>query len=290
VSKQYIRNYTLAIIGEDGQTRIISGLRIQFEVQKFIYGRANTCALKIYNASEDTLSLLEKKFTKIILNAGYGTDLSLLFSGDVRNVFQRRDSVDSILEVYAADGEVPLLNSIFNKSYEGSVDIKQIITEVAGSFKDVVLGVVSGLPEGADKLLGQSLSGSSKDIMDTYAQEYGFNWSIDDGVLNIISEESAIALTNVILVTSKTGMIGSPTITDIGVDVTTLLNTEFSPNRLFRIQSVGAELQVGNLFVGKAKRTVAEGTYKVTECLFKGDSRDGQWVSIVKGRPFNVGG
>ena len=35
------------------------------------------------------------------------------------------------------------------------------------------------------------------------------------------------------------------------------------------------------------KRTTAEGTYKIQEVTFKGDSREGDWVSSVKGRIVN---
>jgi len=140
------------------------------------------------------------------------------------------------------------------------------------------------LPQVADKMRGQVLSGSSKDIMDNFAEEYGFSWSIQDGEIIITPEQEPLEGDEAVLVTAATGMIGSPTITEIGVDVTTLLNPRLLPNRGFIIESINAEVTIGNLFFRNVKRTTAEGFYKIQEVVFRGDSRDGDWLSSVKGR------
>ena len=82
-------------------------------------------------------------------------------------------------------------------------------------------------------------------------------------------------------------MLGTPTVTEIGADVRTLLNPRLLPNRAFQIESINTDIQLGNLFFRDIKRTSAEGTYKIQEVKFSGDSRDGEWVSEVKGRIIN---
>lgn len=89
--------------------------------------------------------------------------------------------VDRLITIYAGDGEKDWQNSTFNKTFSETVTMKTVIQEVLSSFKDISIGITDGLPEEADKLLGQTLSGSSKDIMDEFADEYGFDWSIQDG-------------------------------------------------------------------------------------------------------------
>ena len=91
-----------------------------------------------------------------------------------------------------------------------------------------------------------------------------------------------------VLISAVTGMINSPIVTEIGADVTTLLNPNLIPNSAFIIESVNADIQLGNLFFRDVKRTTAEGLYKVQEVTFKGDSREGEWVSTVKGRILNA--
>ncbi len=284
VAKQYKRVYSLTIIPTDGEARVIEDLRVNFEITKSILSFPNLCRLTIYNPNEDTLAALQKKFTKITLNAGYQGDVKLLFRGEIRNVFQSKASTDRLITIYAGDGERNWQNATFNKTFTENVTISSAIEEVLKSFEEVTVGVVNGLPQVADKLRGQTLSGSSKDILDQFADEYGFDWSIQDGEVIITPTESPLEGDEAILVNAATGMIGSPVVTEIGADVTTLLNPRILPNRAFKIESVNADIQLGNLFFRNIKRTTAEGTYKIQEVTFKGDSREGEWTSAVKGR------
>ena len=287
MARQYKRAYDLTIIPEDGEARVIRDLRVNFEITKSILSFPNLCRLNIYNPNEDTLSALQKKFTKIVLNAGYEGDVRLLFKGEVRNVFQNKMATDRVITIYAGDGERDWQNATFNKTFTENVSISSAIEEVLKSFEEVTTGVINGLPQVADKLRGQTLSGSSKDILDQFADEYGFDWSIQDGEVIITPVESPLEGDEAVLVNAATGMLGSPTVTEIGADVMTLLNPRMLPNKAFKIESVNVDIQLGNLFFRNVKRTNAEGTYKIQEVTFKGDSREGEWTSAVKGRIIN---
>jgi len=284
MARQYKRVYELTVIPPGGEARIIRGLRVNFEITKSILSFPNLARITLYNPNQDTLSALEEKYTRIVLNAGYEGDLRLLFKGDVRNVFQTKTGRDRLLTIYSGDGEKSWQNATFNKTLSESLSFSSAIQEVLKTFSDVNIGTLQGLPQVADKMRGQVLSGSSKDIMDNFAEEYGFSWSIQDGEIIITPEQEPLEGDEAVLVTAATGMIGSPTITEIGVDVTTLLNPRLLPNRGFLIESINAEVTIGNLFFRNVKRTTAEGLYKIQEVVFRGDSRDGDWLSSVKGR------
>ena len=218
------------------------------------------------------------------MNAGYEGDVRLLFKGDVRNVFQSKTGPDRVTTIYSGDGEQSWQNATFNKTLSENLSVKSAIEEVLKTFSDINIGTLQGLPDVKDKLRGQVLSGSSKDIMDNFAEEYGFTWSIQDGEIIITPDEEPLESDEAILVKAATGMIGSPTVTEIGVDVTTLLNPRMLPNRAFKVESVNAEVAIGNLFFRDIKRTTGEGLFKIQEVTFRGDSRDGEWTSSVKGR------
>jgi len=284
MARQYKRVYELTVIPPGGEARVIKGLRVNFEITKSILSFPNLARITLYNPNQDTLSALEEKYTRIVLNAGYEGDLRLLFKGDVRNVFQTKTGRDRLLTIYSGDGEKSWQNATFNKTLSESLSVSSAIQEVLKTFSDVNIGTLQGLPQVADKIRGQVLSGSSKDIMDNFAEEYGFSWSIQDGEIIITPEQEPLEGDEAVLVTAATGMIGSPTITEIGVDVTTLLNPRLLPNRGFIIESLNADVAIGNLFFRNIKRTSAEGLYKIQEVVFRGDSRDGDWLSSVKGR------
>ncbi len=288
MGRQYKRSYDLTIIPEDGNARVVKDLRVNFEITKSILSYPNVCRLTIYNPNQETLSAIQKKYTKIVLNAGYEGDVRLLFKGEIRNVLQSRNGVDRLVTLYAGDGEKDWQNATFNRTFSENVTIQSAVSEVLKTFKDVTVGTVEGVPQVADKLLGQSISGASKDILDMFAEEYGFNWSIQDGEVIIVPEDQALDTNEAVLVTATTGMIGTPIVTEIGADVTTLLDPRLLPNKAFKIESVNSEVQLGNLFFREARRTSAEGTYKIQEVTFKGDSREGDWTSSVKGVILNA--
>ncbi len=79
MSRQYKRKYSLTIDDNSGSIRIIENLRIRFEITKSLISHPNIAKIEIFNANQDTLSALQKKFTKITFNAGYEGSVRLLF-------------------------------------------------------------------------------------------------------------------------------------------------------------------------------------------------------------------
>ena len=188
----------------------------------------------------------------------------------------------------AGDGQASWQNSIFNKSFTGNISSGDAIREVIDSF-NLDIGKLEGLPSAKDKIRGQTLSGASKDIMDKMAEEYGFTWSIQDGEIITTPLDTPISNFEAVVLTSSTGMINSPVITEVGADVSSLLNRNLVPNGVFQIKSESADTSLSNIFLRESiPRTSAEGFYKVQEVTHRGDSRRGDWLSNIKGITFNV--
>ena len=139
------------------------------------------------------------------------------------------------------------------------------------------------------KLCGQVLSGSSKDILDQLAEDYGFQWSIQDGELITVPNELPFKDTEAILVSEGTGMIGSPTITELGVNVTSVLNPLLIPNAAFKIDAKYAGVSIGGTQFRTVKRTNASGLYKAYQVIFEGDTHANPWYVTVEGRIVNAG-
>ena len=286
MSRLYNRVADVTIIDQIGNTRILDKLRISFEVTKSLRGYPNLAKIDIYNANETTLTLLQDKFTTIQLNAGYVGTKALLFSGKVRNLVDTRNATDRITTIYAGDGEQDWQNAIYNRTLSASVPLLTILEEIGATFENSTVGDLSSFNIPADKLRGQSLSGSSKDVLDKLAEDYGFDWSIQNSVLTLVRREDALLPNESVLVSSTTGMIGSPTITEIGADVATLLNPRLEPAKLFTIESAASEVALGDLFFRQVQRTKAEGTYKILEVIHKGDTHDNVWASNLVGVSF----
>lgn len=287
VSRQYNRSYSLNI--DDGvSSKTIEGLRIVFNITKSLHSFPNLAKIDLYNPNQETLSMLQTRYSELTLNAGYVGNVRLLFKGQIRNVFQRKVGADRVVTVFAGDGEQDWQNSIFNKTLSENIAVKQVVSEIAASFSNTALGTLQGLDKPADKLRGQVLSGSSKDIMDTLAEDYGFQWSIQDGMLVTVPNDQTLDNTEAVLINNATGMIGSPTVTELGVSVITLLNPNLLPNAAFRVESSFADVSIGGVQFRDIKRTTGEGLYKTYQVVFDGDTHGDNWFSIVDGRTVNA--
>ena len=283
MARLFKREYLLRITTLEGEQREISDLAINFEITKSILSFPNLAKITLFNTNADTRAALQSKDTRIELNAGYEDNTRLIFKGAVRNVVASRADTDTGLTIYSADGEQDWRNATVNITYSESVNVRTVINDVISTFKDSQPGALEGLPDTTDNIRGLSLSGPSKTVLDSLATEYGFEWSIQDG--EVVTSAPSVPNTDgvSILVTPATGMIDSPTVTEIGADVTTLLNNQMLPNRLFRIESTTANVTLGNLNFRDLPRTNAEGSYKIQEVVFRGEYPRGAWTSSVKG-------
>ena len=281
------RKYTLTIIPPAGDdARVIDSLYVKFTVSKTIGGEPNTAEIQIHNPNDDTIGLLKARYTKIVLNAGYGNDIKVVFKGEVQNVLQTKNAVDRVVTVFARDGFRDYRTASFSKTFDSAVDMQSIVQEVLGEFFDTIPGDLSGIPKVRDKPNGLTLDGQVSTILDDLAEEYNADWSIQDGVVNIINKDQTLTENDLVYISATTGMIGSPRVTEIGADVTALLNISLIPGARFAIQALGAEVQLGNLFYRTQKvRTDATGVYKVRSVTIKGDSREGnEWYSVIQGQ------
>lgn len=283
----YDRQYSLTI--NDGvQERTVSGLRVNFTITKSVISRPNVAIISIYNPNKETLALLQRRYARVELSAGYGDDISLIFTGQIRNIQILKTNTDVIATIHSGDGELDWQNATINKTYAATVDIGTIIRDVFSSFENLDIENLSDLPMGAINALGLSLSGKSSDILDDLAAQHGFEWSIQDGGLISVSVDKALTANGIVVLSPTTGLIGSPTLTIIGANATSLLNPSLVPGSQFELIAQGAEIQVGDLtIVGLGDLGLtndASGVYKVLEVVFAGDNRDGVWTSSVKGR------
>ena len=280
---QFKRNYELNLTSPDGKVVTSRDLRIVFEVTKDLFGYPNLATISLYNLSLQRISQITEEFTGVELKAGYQGVNTLLFKGDVRNIVNRRDGTDTITEFFAGDGERKIRETKFSKTFASGTSVKQMVLDMAGSF-GIPKAKMDGLDVSRATLNGASFSGSTKDLLDKLGDDYGFYWSIQDGQFVTQGRDSYDESNRKIIITRSTGMIGSPSITELGADVRTLLNPEYQPYRLIEIKSPNAEIKVGNLFFRKNPPTLGSGLFRINKVTHKGDSRGNEWSSSIVGR------
>jgi hypothetical protein len=275
--KQYLRKVRLTctgsgskiLINHHGQDR--PDLKIEFDVSKSISSTQNEATITIYNLSEKSRNALGKELDEVILEAGYwppgGSDnTGIIFQGNIRDVEHTRDGPTIKTVLSNGDGDKAVRSATTSKSYQAGTKVETVMNDLQKELEKE--GVKKGewkLPENLPEFKRPYATvGSVKREFDILGRGYGFYWSIQNNTCEVIPGDGAIG--GIIHITPMSGMVYTPTITDNGVKVTVLLNPEIRPGRKVKIESHVLEMNAQG------------GEYRVGECRYSGDNRDGDMI------------
>jgi hypothetical protein len=259
-----------AQLGTEGDTgrSLSSPMRIKFDVLMNDGSTPNSAKISITNPAPDTISLAQQEGAVVRLLVGYssgGGVERLIFHGEPipDGIEERRESTDRVLSVEAQDGRTAYTGTFMDVSYASEQTARQVFQVVADEL---------GLPIGAYDIgdderfpYGRALSGTARSILDDLCGMVGRQWTIRDGTLQIW-ETGTTTGEDAILFTPTTGLVGSPTKTDTGVEIKALIDPSMRPGRAFRVES-----------------EAISGDYRCTECRFRGDSRGSEFYVEVVG-------
>ncbi|MCD8397527.1 MAG: hypothetical protein LUD12_10190 [Lachnospiraceae bacterium] len=251
--KNFDRQYRLAA-GQGGSTGFEVGetsddypvpLHISFSIEKSDLETQNTGKIEIWNLKKSHITQLEKNKCICSLRAGYGSNLSLIFSGYVSFTSTIMDNADRKTTIEVLDSLTEIRNTYISISYKGTVNWKTILKDVAAQIGVAV--TFSYNAEFKDVTNGYSYVGLAKNVLTKGCECCGLSWSIQNGVLQIKKKNDSISK-KVYLLSADTGMIGNPekvavTSDDdteenmVGYDVTYFLNGSINVNDYVKLES-----------------------------------------------------
>jgi len=263
----------------------LRGLRIVFEVTKQLLGYPNTAVLKVYNLSESTRTLLRFPGTRVELLAGYEGSVSRVFLGDLVNVNDVRENPDTVTTIWARDGFTAYANALSSVSFAAGTSLRQVVSKAYTDLKASAATLLQGSSAVPEKKIVSSMafSGPTVALLNKMGEDHGFIWFIRDNSLVLIPVRASDASVPVVLINRTTGMVGSPTITEIGADVEMLLNPSIQPAGVVQIQSDFARVSLGDLLYRPINKTLGEGLYRVNQVIHRGDTRGNDWSSSITG-------
>ncbi len=258
-------NRTASIkVGQPGEPGVrISDLRFEFSIEKTITAEPNALTLAIYNASGATRGKVntwdKDKGLAVELSVGYAGQEEVLYRGQATKTWSERQGPDWITKIECGDGAKQIAETKVSKSFGAGASVQEVLAEVSDS-----LGVTLGEIKGAISeqfANGFSIDGLAKSVMDKLSARLGADWSIQDGELQVLSKLESSGASAIIL-SPSTGLLGSPTKTDEGIDFESLIIPGIRPGRLVELRDVA---------------TVATGFYKVGKMNINGDTRGEPW-------------
>lgn len=269
----------------------IRDLKIVFNIEKNLVGYPNKANIKIHNLNENSRNRIKEEGINLELYAGYeDTNVSLIFSGDIINVVHQKIGTEWITEIFAGDGTRVLNTATINKTFAAGVDTEQIYNDLTKQLDGVTKGITQGLKNcltGKRSLLrALQLSGNVKDWLDKISIDCGFEYSLNDGVIETTQKGAPLSDVPPIVINQSSGMIGSPERTEVGINVKNLLLPELKLARTIRVESISQRLNIGNLFFREIEPIRNQGVYRIDKIIHLGDNRGNQWESNIFAREF----
>lgn len=177
-------NTTKSVSG--GDSVMITQLQITAEINsKTGEGETAKSVIRVYNASADTRAKLEKKNAYVILEAGYGDDIGVVFVGTSQRAFSRKQGTEMITEIHCIDSNIQLKTSRVSFSWPPNTKYSTILSDVAAAMKEQ--GIATGYLETKAKNLptlpspdetiakgGYSFMGLTTQLLDKLCSQFSY--------------------------------------------------------------------------------------------------------------------
>jgi hypothetical protein len=294
---QWKRNckLTIQIDANEPKALDLSQFKIVFQVSQATTDQPKTAEIYIYNLSANTMNLLagvdsQKINTQVVLECGYGSELSVVFKGRVFQYRRGRDNpTDTWLCVLAISGDVVRNEALVNvclpagtsKSEAGNTLIEE--TNKYG----LVTGEIADISE-QQYPRGRVFFGSLHESIQQFGKENNVEFDYADDVISSIST-LRYSVEPVQELTPKTGLVGLPQLTSEGLIVKCLLNPKLK--RKGRIQIDMSNLQTESYDIAwgsqgldqphKNPKTAAsaDGMFVIQAIEHTGDTRGDEWYT-----------
>ncbi|MBD2797248.1 hypothetical protein ID856_11965 [Xenorhabdus sp. 18] len=284
MSKQWLRECSLIVADEQGKGIDLSALKIKFSITRPSFAYPATGIFKIYNLNDETRAKIRANEYKILkFSAGYRGNSGQIFSGQIQYTYTGRDSpTDTYVVIQAGDGDQPYNDAVINITVSAGYtqeDIDRVLMRDIEKY-----GIVAGLRPELNKNFaprGKVLFGMHRDELSILAKQNGAEWRYEDGQCHIIPKRTY--LTEAVVLTSETGLIGMPEQTiGGGINVKCLINPKIRPGTLIRLDNASinrAGKTTGSIASGNSEKEMpapidADGDYVVINASYFGDTRE----------------
>lgn len=300
MSAKWLRYFRLVVSvdGSNTQALDLSAFRCVFKISQAVIGKPCTAEITVYNVAQSTIDRIQvptnqvvgSKRLKVILEAGYQDDHSVIFQGDLwwKSV-GRENETDTFMRLIASSGDRAHQYAVVNASIPKGASQEEVFSAVAASMAEKGVEVGSKPTLMATKLpRGKVLYAMSSDAMQGIADTNSFDWGYTaSGLVAIRKDQSYDPNEEVVVLNAKTGMLGRPMLTVDGVEVESLLLPRADigtliqiDNRTIQRQSYDTTVSTGavqsNMAVTDAM-TSADGLYRVVGREHSGDTRGNEW-------------
>ena len=277
------------IVGDPDAALQIEDLLIVFEIRREANATPASGEITIYNLNESNETRIRLRGQRVQLYAGYAGQLNLLADGEVRRVYRERKNLDRVTRI-AFGGKIKARRqAMFNHSYDGPVPLRDVVRNAVAAFKTLTLGPLNVIP--ADAIhKARKYSHPAETVLTAILRPHNIRWYEDNGVVRFTrigqsSDDRRGA--DSVRISEQTGMVGSPSVTDDGIRVRTLLDPRLGLDTRIRVESAVLTRAASG---DRANERAVEqtGDYKIVTLVHQGDNRMGDFYTDIEARPITA--
>jgi hypothetical protein len=254
---------------------VVEGLRVTFTIERDDKTTANTAEVQIYNLNQSEISGLSRIPLRLSIEAGYGSEMGVIFVGDVTlSPGTSYDGTDRVTTLQAKDGGRAIKHARVNRSIRSATKVYDVVREAIAAMG---LQPPANLAQYAELQRqyahGTVLYGTASDTL-TRLLPAGMSWSIQNGKM-VIARAADVTSESVLVVDEAAGLIGHPELalpSKAGEKPTMTLRCflypDIAPRRIVRVQS-----------------STVNGEYRVVSVRHTGDTHaEGDMMTEVEGK------
>jgi len=254
-----------------------NSLRITFKIELKDSKEPNTSEIAIYNLNKDSRALIQKKGSKVTLDAGYsGSGVSRLFIGDLRIGDNKYQGVsgDWVSTLKLGDGERAWRHARVKQSFgpkTGAGDVLRYMGNASGLQLGNIPDVLADLLVTYDQ--GYSVNGQWSTEMTKFCKSIGYNYSIQNQTLQVLLPGKSVNANGLIPeISVDSGLIDTP---EIGTP------EKKGKPFLIKFKALLQPTQIGALV--KLKSRAHDGNVLIKKVIYSGDTMGGDWFVNYEG-------
>ncbi len=245
---KFNRTFKLTVQDTEGELITLEQpLTLDFTVRRGLQTSVNEGNFKLYNLDATTRNVLFKdsynisEYRKIILKAGYGENDPIIFQGNLVSAksYRQGGSTNFITELSAFDGGWDFANGIVQQTYAVNTTFQQVINDLVSSFSYIKVGAVSSFPGVYPK--PYAVSGKKVYVLQTVS---GNRFFVDLELAYVLKDGDAIE-GDVLLISSESGLLGTPKRQDTSVVVDVLFEPRIKVGQLVEVRSPSVSIYDG---------------------------------------------
>lgn len=269
--------------------------KVTFRIRKSAsldYLSFNTAEISVYNMSSTTRAELAASPVYISLVAGCKEFKGQLFTGTLSNMVTTKRGTDLITTLYCASDTVSYSQGI--SIAPQNISVTDLIAHICNKY-----GITYRLPFSKSELVQKSYIGTVSKVLAMLCYDFNISMGVDNGVLLFRDKKTTaeqLQLSDAITLTPDSGLLGNPTVTDVGTNVHAFIQPNIRVNDYYRLYAPYAEYDLGNLTL--RANTISEGNlsalafintntyngvYRALSIVHSGDTRGNAWYTDIQG-------